>query len=116
MSVPVIRGKYDYDENERLISDVVKIVSILNKLNLSRGAVMLLSYYILHGVNTTTHDKFVADKRVKDKQGVYNLRNELKRWDLLNENEDTGEWEIVPEFRLEFENKVGFQLLLSLNE
>ncbi len=116
MSTPVIRGKYDYNENEKLIADVVKIVSILNRLNLSRGAIQLLSYYILYGVSRTTHDKFVFDKKVKDKQGVYNLRNELKDWKLLLENEDSGEWEISNEFRLQFRDKVGFQLLLVSDE
>lgn len=112
----VIKNKYTYDEKEKLVIDVVKIICVLNKLNLSRGAIQLVTYYILYGVNNDTHKQFVEQKGVKDMQGVYNLRRELKRFNILLEDESTGEIVLSKLFLLDVIDKIGFQLLLELKD
>lgn len=114
--LPVIKGKYHYADRERLVIDVVKIVAILNNKNLSRGAIQLLAYYILYGISKETHTQFVDAYCVKEMQGVYNLRNQLRGMGLLIENEDEGVWEIDTVFKFQVEDKVGFQLLLYTEE
>ena len=85
----LIRNKFNITDKENYVEFFVKIMCVLYKLNLSRGGRMLVVYYML------------------------NLREELKKFNVLIKNKIDEEYELCEYFNSNIERKVGFQLLIT---
>lgn len=85
----------------------------LYKINLSRGAKALVSYYILGGINKETHQLFIKEKNASSIRTIHNIRGELRRFDVLVNTRENSEYKLCDYFNLHLEDKLGFQLLLE---
>lgn len=109
----LIRNKFNITDKENYVEFFVKIMCVLYKLNLSRGGRMLVVYYMLYGIDKEVHKKFLKDKRVGNMNSLYNLREELKKFNVLIKNKIDEEYELCEYFNSDIEGKVGFQLLIT---
>ena len=110
----IIEDKFDFNDDVKYIHFYVDVMCKLYKLNLSRGAKMLITYYILYGIDKSTHKKFIADKRGASINFVFNLRTELGRWNVLVKEKDN--YKLSEHFDIKMEDSIGFKLLFKYGE
>lgn len=107
----IIEDKFNFDDDVKYIHFYVDVMCKLYNLNLSRGAKMLITYYILYGIDKSTHKKFIADKKGASINFIFNLRTELTKWDVLLKEKDS--YKLSEHFDIKMEDSIGFKLLFN---
>lgn len=109
----IIKDTIRIEDRENYVEFFVKLMCNLYNINLSRGGRMLVAYYILYNIEEDTHKKFLKDKRVGNMNSLYNLRGELKKYNVLIKGRYDNEYLLSEHFNSKIEEKVGFLITIE---
>lgn len=109
----LIKDTIKISDKENYTELFVKLMCVLYNINLSRGGRMLVVYYMLYGISQETHAKFIKDKRASNMNSLYNLRGELKEFNVLIRGRYENEYSLSEHFNSVIENEVGFLIKLK---
>lgn len=104
----IIKDTIKIKDRENFVEFFVRLMCVLYNINLSRGGRMLVVYYMLYGIEEETHKRFIKDNRASNMNSLYNLRGELKKFNVLVKGRYENEYSLSEHFNSKIEEKVGF--------